>query len=85
MHLKNLFSIHIPPPQNLVVFAVILPSASEPEDNINLKAYWQELKEGKEKTQRPKQKIKTKDNQSKIKIESPSINNPKTGVEIKYP
>ena len=37
MHLKNLFSIHIPPPQNLVVFAVILPSASEPEDNINLK------------------------------------------------
>ncbi|MDU5460080.1 coiled-coil domain-containing protein [Anaerococcus vaginalis] len=50
------------------------------EDNINLKAYWQELKEAKEKVQRPKQKIKTKDNQSKIKIESPSTNNPKTGV-----
>ncbi|MDU5824615.1 hypothetical protein [Anaerococcus vaginalis] len=50
------------------------------KDNINLKAYWQELKETKEKTQRPKQKIKTKDNQSKIKIESPSTNNPKTGV-----
>lgn len=50
------------------------------KDNINLKAYWQELKEGKEKAQRPKQKIKTKDNQSKIKIESPSTNNPKTGV-----
>ena len=40
----------------------------------------QKLKETKEKTQRPKQKIKTKDNQSKIKIESPSTNNPKTGV-----
>ena len=50
------------------------------KDNINLKAYWQELKEGKEKAQRPKQKIKTKNNQSKIKIESPSTNNPKTGV-----
>lgn len=50
------------------------------EDNINLKAYWQELKEVKEKIQRPKQKIKTKDNQSKIKTEIPSSNNPKTGV-----
>ena len=50
------------------------------EDNINLKAYWQELKETKEKTQRPKQKTKTKDNQSKTKTELPSTNNPKTGV-----